>query len=159
MAVINISSGVTSTGLIVSSGTIQVFNGGLVRSTTLNDKANINISSGGRANETTVNFGGDVFVYSGGSASATTVKSGAAITVSNGGSAYGTRVSSGGRMTIRYYSAGASGHAEADSTSVIDGSMTVSSSGIASRTTLEGKATMIISDGVYMGQFRRQRDC
>jgi len=104
---INISSGVTS-GLSVSSNTVNVY-------------------SSGKATYAKLYSSAYMYVYSGGSADYTSVFSGARAVVSNGGSASNTRISSGGYLDIRYNSNGAGSYGGVVySTSVIGGSMTVS---------------------------------
>ncbi|MBE6403339.1 MAG: hypothetical protein E7039_06420, partial [Lentisphaerae bacterium] len=83
-----ISSGTTSTGLIISSGdSITVASGGIANSTTVNDWGFLYISKGGVASDTTVSGGGRLIVYKGGTADNAVVESYGFIVVSSGGTA------------------------------------------------------------------------
>jgi autotransporter passenger strand-loop-strand repeat protein len=105
-----ISSGVTSSGIVLNAGDTEViFNGGIaigtvdnggsdyvygvVRGTTVNGGTEF-VVSGGVARGTTVN-GGTELVYAAGTARGTTVNSGGQEHVRDGGTASGTTVNGG----------------------------------------------------------------
>ena len=115
----HISSGQTSSGIILtgesmyvydgglavgtkvnSSGTAEVSSGGVMENTTVNSRGVMRISSGGTGSETTVNSRGGLHVSEGGSALAARITSGGSLNVSSGGLAASARVASGGRFTV-----------------------------------------------------------
>jgi autotransporter passenger strand-loop-strand repeat protein len=155
MTDITVASGVTSSGLTLSSGEAeyvygtavsttvndvgtgevtsggaQVVYGGGVANATLVDGGIEFVLSGGAASGTRVTGGGMQFVFSGGSAWATTVAGGSEF-VFSGGTAVGATVDRGGAVSV------GSGGVAGDTT-VDGGYETVSSGGVASVTTVEG---------------------
>ena len=88
MAIIEVSSGQTSTGIILNNNNAMIVtNGGTANSTTINSGGNLSISSGGKANSTTVNSSGILFVHSGGTANIIAVQPGGRMTIYSGGTA------------------------------------------------------------------------
>ena len=89
MASYEVTSGVTSAGLILDKDTIYmiVSGGGTANDTTVNSSGTLYIFGGGTANNTTVNGGGTLYISSGGTADNTTVNSGGTLYVSSGGTA------------------------------------------------------------------------
>lgn len=120
-------SGVTSSGLTVSSGaTLSVISGGTVSNTTVLNGGTEIVGAGGKSISTTVNDGGTLDVNSGGSATFTTVSGGTAVENVSGGTT--------------------------TSTTVIDGGFeTVTDGGTVSNTTVSGPATEYISGGTAVG--------
>ena len=96
-----VSSGVTSSGMILKESDIMsVLSGGTANSTTVNYGGYLGVSSGGTANDTTVNSNGHFEIYDGGLVRNTTVNSYGWMNVSSGGTAAGTTVYSGGFMFV-----------------------------------------------------------
>ena len=91
-----VSSGVTSSGVVVTNGTLNVLNGGRTVSARLGSGGFELVSSGGASDIAIVSSGGYQIVLDGGIASGATVQSGGYQSVSGGGVASGTEVSSGG---------------------------------------------------------------
>ena len=81
-----ITSGTTSTGITLSSGSMVISSGGAVNSAVISDGGEMVISSGGSASALTVNPGGEVHVSRGGSAEAIT-ENGGYVYVASGASA------------------------------------------------------------------------
>ena len=148
---INISAGVTSSGLTVSSGTnLVVLSGGTISSTTVSSGGTVYISKGGTDSATTlaggtlnvygsdvsatVTSGGLESVYSGGIATGANVRSSSFLFVQNGGSAVGTTDSGG---VYRVYSGGHS-----ISTTLINASEIVSAGGTESAATISPGGTL-----------------
>ena len=101
MTTITVSSGFTSTGLVLNYGDeLDVLNGGTADGTTVNSGGVAFVSSGGTASDTQVTSGGFEIVSSGGIASVTTVSSGGFQFVSDGGTTIGTTVENGGYTVI-----------------------------------------------------------
>ena len=75
MATYDITSGVTSTGLILGGDTLNIF-GGVAIDTTVNSGGVAYVFRGGVASDTTVNSGGEAYVFPGGTASSVTVNYG-----------------------------------------------------------------------------------
>ncbi|MBQ7207118.1 MAG: AIDA repeat-containing protein [Lentisphaeria bacterium] len=99
MASYYVSSGVTSTGVVVAKSSMYVSSGGTANSTTVNSRGSMYVY-GGTANSTTVNSRGCLEVSGGGTANSTTVNSRGYLEVSSGGTANSTTVNSGGSMWI-----------------------------------------------------------
>ncbi len=117
MAEYIISSGETSSGIILENDSLTVLDGGVATDTTVNSAGNMRAFSGGTANSTTVNSNGYLYVSSGGTANSTTVNSGGRLYVYSGGVASGVsttssgfvHILSGGRMEDAFLSGGISG--------------------------------------------------
>ena len=96
-----ISSGETSSGLIVEYGTntpLSVY--GTAINTTVNSRGNMTVSSGGNATSTTVNSSGNMTVFNG-TAINTTISNGGNMTVKGAaGFADNVTVNSGGKLTV-----------------------------------------------------------
>ncbi len=73
--------------LIVSSGTLKIFSGGIADRTLVKNSNGLNVFSGGTANRTTINDLGGMTVASGGTAINTTVSSSGRLYVTSGGTA------------------------------------------------------------------------
>ena len=85
-AYININSGTSSAGLIVSSGTsAYVSRGGLLENATVNSGGDIHVYSGGSVNVATVNQGGYMYIHYDGTALAIK-ENGGYVSVSSGAS-------------------------------------------------------------------------
>ena len=108
-----ISSGKTSTGIILEDDSMNVLNGGTANSTTVNEWGRMYVSSGGTANSTTVNSGGELvtakdsivgalYMNGGGTINNTTINNGGTFSVREGSTANSTIVNLGGRMYIDY---------------------------------------------------------
>jgi len=82
------------------SATMYVMDGGVVSNTTVSDLGYMNISSGGTANCTTVNSRGYMYISSGGTANNTTVNYYGIMSISSGGTADSTTVNAYGNMYI-----------------------------------------------------------
>ena len=132
-----VSSGVSSGGLTLTGDYMEIYNGGIANSTTVNSQGTLYVNSGGTADNTTVNSGGTVNVYSGGTATQTTVNRYGVIQLS-GGTA--TSTTNNGSM---YISSGG----VANSTTVHDGDMYIENGGVANSTTVDFGGYMIISNG------------
>ena len=113
----HVSSGVTSTGVVVSNamyvygggvanstivsgGDLYIEDGGLANRTTVDSFGDLRISNGGTANITTVNYYGGLRVESGGTANSTTVNSDGELLVESSGTVNGVTVNSGGSMWV-----------------------------------------------------------
>ena len=97
---IYVSSGVTSTGLILNKGRMYVNSGGTANNTTVNYLGMFYVNYGGVATGTTVNNGCELIVYSGGRATSTTVNLAGGLRVSSGGTANNTTVNSNGWLYV-----------------------------------------------------------
>ena len=86
-----ISSGKTSTGIILEDDLMIVSSGGTANRTTVSSDGYLCVSLGGTANSTTVNYWGSFCISGGGTANRTTV-SGGILDVSSGGMANSTTV-------------------------------------------------------------------
>jgi len=171
MATVIISSGITSSGLAVSSGdglevfgaaentsvfsggSATVFSGGKMSVTQLDESGFLDVC-GGVANSTTVLGGGRILVSSGGSANVNSIQSGGSMTVGPGGRA-SLVANSGGILTVS--SGGTAYIANAVSGGAVEilngasgvfltlaetGRLTISSGGIAEKVNLNGTATV-----------------
>src|SRR4051812_30990054 len=92
--VVVVSSGVISTGMVVSSGT-QVLDYGTLVSAAIQQGGEIDVESGGFTRRTAIAGGGLEWVLAGGLTSTTTVSSGATQDVASAGVTSGTIVQSG----------------------------------------------------------------
>ncbi len=96
-----VSSGVTSTGLLVlQDGVLRVSNGGWAKEIGLADGGKVFVSSGGILYVCTVSSGGTATILAGGYARDTTVESGGLYVVSSGGSTIKSIVKSGGSQVV-----------------------------------------------------------
>ena len=106
-AIIRVSNGVTSSGLVISGGSLFISSGGTANDTTMISGGTMHISSFGTANNTTLNgFNYSycvLIVHSDGTANSTTVNANAYVSVFNGGTANSTTMNA-GWMTV--YSGG-----------------------------------------------------
>ena len=84
MANINVKSGVTSTGLILTTDSLFVSSGGTALLTTAYFSGHCTVESGGVANNNTLSAGAKMWIQLGGMATSTTVLSGASFTVWEG---------------------------------------------------------------------------
>ena len=138
MASYNISSGVISTGIYLSSSDrMSISFGGVANSTTVSSGGRLYIYRGGVANSTTVNNWGSMHIYSGGVANSTTVNSVGGMCISSGGVANSTTLN---RGWMYIYSGG-----EANSTTVNRGGMYIR--GVANSTTINSGGSIYISSG------------
>ena len=87
MAEYDVTSGVTSTGIILNNDSMYVQEGGTANNTTVNDWGILYVSSGGVANSTTLSSGGWLRVFSGGVANSTTVNENSLLDVYSGATA------------------------------------------------------------------------
>ena len=171
MATVIISSGITSSGLAVSSGdglevfgaaentsvfsggSATVFSGGKMIVTQIDESGFLDVC-GGVANSTTVLGGGRILVSSGGSANVTGIRSGGSMTVGPGGRA-SLVANSGGILTVS--SGGTAYIANATDNGLVEilnggsgvfltladtGRLAISSGGIAEKVNLSGIATV-----------------
>ena len=173
----HISSGITSSGIIlsydsmdisaggvansttISSGYMEIYSGGVANSTTVNSGGHMYIYSGGVANSTSVNSGGYMYITSGGTANSTTVDYGGWMYISNGGVANSTTVNSRGYMNIHnggvannitvnnWGSVCISNGGTANSTTINSGYMYIYSGGVANSTTVNNGGAMTIASG------------
>ena len=172
-----ISSGITSTGIVLnrnsmtvldcgtangtiisSGGHLHVSSGGTANETTVNSISWLSLSSGGKTNNTTINSAGNLFVYYGGVADHTTVQKGGNLSVSSGGTATNIVMSSG--AFIRFdvasstYVQGISNgtafemkDANISGYSLDTGRLTVSFGGVAEKTIVNEDGQLIVSSG------------
>ena len=97
---VNVSSGVTSTGLLVlQEGVLQVLNEGMAQEIGLADNGKAVVSNGGTLYVCTVSAGGTATVLRGGYAQEVVVDGGL-FAVSSGGTAYLSLLKSGGTQTV-----------------------------------------------------------
>ncbi len=97
---VNVSSGVTSTGLLVlQEGVLQVSNGGMAQEIGLADNGKAVVSNGGTLYVCTISAGGTATVLRGGYAQEVVVDGGL-FAVSSGGTAYLSLLKSGGTQTV-----------------------------------------------------------
>ena len=82
---IRVSTGVTSTGIVLSNDYMYVFNGGTANATTVDSGGRMYVSSAGTANKTTVSSGGRMYVSDGGRADNVKVLREGGLSVSRGG--------------------------------------------------------------------------
>jgi autotransporter passenger strand-loop-strand repeat protein len=139
---LTVLSGGTASATMISSGGVSVISAGGVASTT--------IDSGGEdvfgiASGTTVGLGGSQTVFAGGVADAATVDSGGLQTISSGGLASGTVINSGGGEVVS--SAGVASATALNS----GGSATILFGGIASGTAINDGASVTILSGGSAG--------
>ena len=87
MAYYKISSGLSSTGIILNGDRMFISSGGTANSTTINYWGEMYISSDGVANSTTINDWGSMRISSGGTANSTTINSGGYMDIYSGGTA------------------------------------------------------------------------
>ena len=134
---VNVSSGVTSTGIVAVSGsTTSVYAGGSLVSASVLSGGSVVVASGGSDSGSVISSGGSETVQgsasgdnvygsqtvsAGGTASAETVQSGGSVTVLSGGNVSGVTVSSGAALTL-------SGTARATSATIAGGTVTVGTS-------------------------------
>ena len=112
---VDISSGVTSTGLLVlQDGILQVLNKGWAVRTEIGDGGKAVVSSGGTMLICTVSAGGTATVLKDGYAQTVTVESGGLYLVSSSGKAFKSFIQSGGTQVVFY-------DVRAISASVMDG--------------------------------------
>ena len=171
MATVIISSGITSSGLVVSSGnglevygtaeatsvlsggSATIFSGGKMTVTQIDESGFLDVC-GGVANSNTVLGGGRILVSSGGSANVNNIQSGGSMTVGPAGRA-SIVANSGGILTVS--SGGTAYVANAASNGLVEildggsgvfvtlaetGRLTISSGGIAEKVNLNGTATV-----------------
>jgi len=133
MSYTNVSSGVTSSGITLTSGDVMVvFSGGVADATKVDSGGYLNVS--GIASGTTVNSGGAEYLYSG-AAYATIVSSGGAAYVYSG-IASGTSVVGGG---------------SADATTLDSGAVLDVLGGSASSTLIGSGATVVVGSDAEAG--------
>ncbi|MBR2345844.1 MAG: AIDA repeat-containing protein, partial [Lentisphaeria bacterium] len=164
-AVHNVSAGVTSNGVVLSSGhSMSVLSNGVANNTIVNSWGFIYVSGGGIANLTTVNSEGRMFVSNGGIANSTTVKTGGDVFIASGGTATNiiwtpcagrVNVENGAHVTyLSKYSGvyfGSEGKlissALAMNEKTVSGTIYVMSSGTASKTTVNWGAAYVYEGG------------
>ena len=95
-----ISTGMSSSGIVLEPSDRMTVCGGTVNNTTVNRCSELVILSGGIANGTIVPEGGKLIVSSGGIANGTTLEKDGVLFVSSGGITNGTNVSSGGVFIV-----------------------------------------------------------
>ena len=95
----NISGG-SALSNYITSGTQNIYSGGIAESTYLSSGASQYVYSSALASKTTINSGAAAHVYSGGNTKDATVKSGGVLEIGSGGSASGIVQSEGGRVLI-----------------------------------------------------------
>lgn len=147
MTTYTVSSGVTSSGLILgASDQLNVNAGGIATSTTVNSGGIETVYAGGVANSTTINNGGYAYISSGGIASGTSVSSGGGEVVFSGGTARFATISNLGN---EYVFAGGT----ASSTTIKSGGIEyLYSGGVASFTTISnGGSELIFAGGTASG--------
>ena len=140
MSYTNVSSGVTSSGITLTSGDVMVvFSGGVADATKVDSGGYLNVS--GIASGTTVNSGGAEYLYSG-AAYATIVSSGGAAYVYSG-IASGTSVVGGGSIAVYGGSA--------DATTLDSGAVLDVLGGSASSTLIGSGATVVVGSDAEAG--------
>ena len=135
-----VSSGDTSSGIILAYDSMIVLDGGAADDTTVNYGGRIYVS-GGTANRTTVNEGGVLHISSGGTAVSTTVNDGGMLNLSAGGTAGSTIVSEWGMMNV--FLDGLADTATVESA----GRLYVSSGGTATGAKVESAGYLYVSRG------------
>ena len=153
------NGGIANNTTINSGGIQHISNGGTATSTTIMNSGSQYISSGGKVTYTTINYGGEQYVFSDGVASNTTISNGGYINVSSGGVAENIMQLDGGGISVNLY---ANDGTKVTGTNVngsfsysngvarnfiLNGSMHVSSGGVAINTTIAGGGTQYISSG------------
>ena len=128
--IVVVSSGVTSTGLMVlQDGVMQVMNAGFAQETGIADGGKAVVSNGGILYVCTVSSGGTATVLNGGFAQDITVENGGLYLVSSGGTAHKSVLQSGGTQIV-------SADVMAASITVMNGGILHVSSGAYARTTV-----------------------
>ncbi len=98
MATIDIKSGVTSSGLNLSSTTLNVSSGGKIIDTVLNDSSIANLYAGAQASNTDLNSGAQIRVYSGAVLHTIDAAADAVLVVYTGGTASGVTLDSAAKV-------------------------------------------------------------
>ena len=96
-----VTSGQTSTGIVLYYDTMRISEGGTANSTTVSSGSMV-VSNGGTANSTTVEWGGNLHVSSGGTANSTTVNPGCNMFISYGGCQTGQLTITAGAVVSAY---------------------------------------------------------
>jgi autotransporter passenger strand-loop-strand repeat protein len=166
MATTSVTSGVTSSGFQVTSGSeLEVLSGGTALVTVVSSGGTEQVDAGGIASGTIVSNGGSETVFgmetggtvlsggfavdSGGSASRETISSGGTATISAGGMADNIIVSSGGTLKVL-------GTIFFDVTVYSGGTETVLLGGITNSTTVSSGGSLVLSAfGLVIGRARR----
>lgn len=140
-----ISSGVTSSFLVLDNGdTDYVYAGGTVISTTVNN-GGTEILSGGIADASTINNGGVEIIYTGGVASGSVISGGQAVI--SGGTAIGLTISNGTADGVEVYSGGVL----SDSTIDYGTNANISSGGTAIGVTANNAGLEVYNSGTASG--------
>ncbi len=143
MTTTSVTSGVTSSGLTISSGTLlKVYSSGTTSAITVVSGGVETILNGGKAFTTTAELDGVENISAGGSATSTFVSSGGTENVFSGGLTIGTQIGSGAYATV--FNGGTAKNTQVEGGAVVSGHFVVggieyvSSGGTTSGTTLSG---------------------
>ena len=140
MATIDITSGVTSTGLTLNDyDTLNISHGGMAVDTTA-EKSYLYVFSGGSAEKTTLNSGGRMYLSSGGKVNNTTVNSSGFLDVEFDCTADNTTVNFSGRVSV-------DSGGRADNTKVNSGGYLGVYSGARATEILENGGFVFVGDG------------
>jgi autotransporter passenger strand-loop-strand repeat protein len=143
-----VSSGVTSSGIQVTSGNVlEVLSGGTADFTTISSGGSEKVDAGGLASGTVVSNGGVDFISSGGTASGTTVSSGGSEFVFAGGTTFSTTVDSGGTEYVGSTNAFPGG--TAISVTVNSGGVLWLDGGVVSSASINSGGTMDVLRGSF----------
>ena len=156
-AVINVTGGVPTAGVVFGNEEMNVYNYGMAYYTTVNKNGMVYVYSNGKTYNTIVNYGGHINVYATGMAQDTTLDGGYML-ISSGGIATITTVNSGGKMEVSTggmatYTTVNDGYmlvregGTANGTVMIGGRMYVNYGGTANITTVSGDIEMVVNGG------------
>ena len=152
----NISSGMSTEGMILQNDSMTVLDGGIANSTTVKTGGRMTVLYGGIANITTVNSSGILGVGSGGTANNTTVNSNGWLFVASGGTATNVIAENGAGLTIylasetyvqlTYRNRPYEIRNEITDYTINDGAIYVCNGAKASKTTIKSNGSLIIEE-------------